>query len=129
MGVVRFHGASEHKCNPGYFTYEEKPYHPDVMTYMREQFKAVCTRLEELSKERDANGRFMVQFVATMNEPVRHPFVAYRFTSDFAYDRYERELVRLGGSLGRGVWDPFKDSYSTAKTLLLQPPLTEPEPD
>jgi hypothetical protein len=42
-------------------------------------------------------------------------FVAYRFTSDWAYRRYSREVQELGLSLGRGgfePWHPSRDDYA-----------------
>lgn len=76
------------------------------------EFAAVKQRIEELLQERDGNDEPVIQLIYTrlLGE---QPVLAYRWTSDWAYRKFEHELIRLGGSLGRGVFEPFKgDNYS-----------------
>lgn len=102
---VRWYGNSE--VGASFFYYEERPEQPDAMEYMRSQFAAVKAQLEFLCEQRDGNGARVAQLVAEPSGPVRQPYIAFRFTSDWARNQYDWELVKLGGSLGRGVWRPF----------------------
>lgn len=111
--------------SPLFFYYEERPNQPEHTDYMRSQFRAVRGLLQELTRERDGNGDPVVKLVAEPSGPVRKPYVAYRWTSDWARRTYDRELVRIGGSLGRGVWQPF-GAGKCGEDLMLQP-LEQPE--
>jgi hypothetical protein len=117
MGTVKWYGARNSSAL--YFEYELGK----SSDRLRRQFATVLARLIELSFVRDGNGAPVVQFVAEPNTTVAIRFIAYRWTSDWARDKYDRELVHLGPSLGRGVWDPFRDPQGYAAKLMLQPPL------
>lgn len=75
------------------------------------QINLVAHRLEELLDMRDGNGRAPVQLVFTRLDHV-NPVIAYRWTSEWADQRYDHELVSLGGSLGRGMWTPWEDKFT-----------------
>lgn len=70
------------------------------------QMAAVVQRMRELADLVDGNGRAVFEFVYA-NLDVQNPIIAFRFTSDWAYDQYNAELVKLGSSLGRGVFKPW----------------------
>lgn len=91
-----------------YFSYNAKSASADIHP---PQFEAVVKRLEELSRTLDGNGQPIVKFVFTRYKH-DNPVVAYHWTSEWADNKFDRELVELGGSLGRGIWDPWKDSYT-----------------
>ncbi len=94
--MKRWFGNSDHKTSEGYF-YGDAPYHMD-------QFKAVYTKLAELSEAGE------VDLIYVDDESPRK-VVAYRFKSDAAYNAHRGEVHGLGMSLGRGIWEPFRDKY------------------
>jgi hypothetical protein len=76
------------------------------------QFASVRARLSELMTVKDGNGRWVVELVFERTGPEEDiQVLAYRFTSDWAYDMHEGGLVERGGSLGRGVWEGFREGY------------------
>jgi hypothetical protein len=106
MDKGRWHGDSY--AGQSHFYYTRATSSPDIHP---PQFDAVWDRLHELAQVRDGNGWPVVRLVFTRRDH-DHPVIAYRWTSDWAYSQYELDLVRRGGSLGRGVWqiwgsDPY----------------------
>jgi hypothetical protein len=95
---------------PAYFGYPVNHGGDDIK---HPEFEAVKARLIELA---DAGE---VALIYCDDEGPVALVVAYRFTSDKAYCRYRDELVGLGGSLARGVWDIWsadphaKNTYDT----------------
>jgi hypothetical protein len=60
----------------------------------------------ELAKTR------VVELLYIDDESLNHFVVAYRFTSDHAFNEHHSELLQAGGSsLGRGTWNPWHDKY------------------
>ena len=87
--------------------------------FHRTQWEAVVNELKRLTIVRDKNGDFVVQLVYHRED--KNFVIAYRFTSDWAYRQYESKLVHIGGSLGRGAFDPFSESGKyEMDTLVLQ---------
>lgn len=74
------------------------------------EFHAVKNRLLELAAEGE------VAMIYCDDEGPAALVVAYRFTSDRAYHKYRDELISLGGSLGRGVWDVFSSDPGSKYT-------------
>lgn len=95
---------------PAYFGYPTNHGGNDIKS---EEFEAVKNRLLELAAEGE------VAMIYCDDEGPVAFVVAYRFTSDRAYSRYRDELVSLGGSLARGIWDIWgadvhcKQTYDT----------------
>lgn len=83
-------------------------YHPDGNTPgAQEEFEAVIQTLSDLAHSRDGNGDVIAEFVALRRSPRIH-FVAFRFTSDWAYRHYYSGVQQTGPGLGRGTYRPFK---------------------
>jgi hypothetical protein len=105
---IRWYGNQDNDTSTHtYFTDNRPP-------FLHDQFEAVVAKLKELTTTKDGNGDSVVEFVA-MRRCERVHFVAYRFTSDWAYRRYSREVQELGLSLGRGgfePWHPSRDDYA-----------------
>jgi len=106
-------GHFEHKCSSGCFEfdgrvsygkYSDKNSHI-YNTYIA-QFNELLHRLLALEGEGKA------QIVYLHNAFMEVRLVAYRFTADCFYDEHSQELVQIGSSLGRGV-------FNLDKTLLL----------
>ena len=73
------------------------------------QWEEQLAAVRDLLLEMEAEGAVELCFV---DDESPRKVVAYRFTSDRGYDLWMRHLMAAGGSsLGRGVWDPFHDSY------------------
>lgn len=97
--------------------------HEGVNSTNAAQFEAVAARLAQLCSIRDGNEALICHLVFERTGPEEErQVVAYRFTSDWARSRYDHELVRLGGSLGRGGFDPFKDGYQMDTLVLGREP-------
>jgi hypothetical protein len=107
MSKIKWHGSTTARTNSAFFYLDEgasQEQHEDLMW--------LHTFLLELAKIRDGNGYPVLElFAERINHT--HPFVAYRFTSDWAYNKFNSSLTSLGASLGRGVFDPFgnRDAY------------------
>ena len=102
-----WHGNTDHATSPSAFDYHSLSASKDIHP---RQFRSIVRFLKKLTTVRDANGEFVVQLIYTRFTGSQ-PVVAYRFTSDWAYRQYDRELIRRGSSLGRGVFEPFKGDY------------------
>lgn len=110
---VKWYGNTSHKTNESTYFLDDPVSRDDTYgVEMREKFEAVVAYLVELAVTKDGNGSVVLEFIA-LRRCDRVWFVAYRFTSDWAYARYNSEVMqRGGGSLGRGVFEPFKDKYN-----------------
>lgn len=104
-------GANDAKTSLMYFGYTSQPEHHE------EEFRKVLERVKALEMTYVAHrwsdgtpnySRPAVELSYVDDETPDKKVVAFRFTSDAAYDRYHPELLELGGGLGRGVWDPHK---------------------
>jgi hypothetical protein len=95
---------------PAYFGYDCT----NADDIKRPEFEAVKARLFELAEQDE------VALIYVDDEGPVGLVVAYRFTSDRAYRKYRDELISLGGSLGRGVWDVFTDKYSHAYEMFFR---------
>ena len=125
--IIKHHGYTDAKTAPHTFFYDSQPEHHN------NEFEVVVTRLTELSKEFAKH--IFISEPEECASYLRHPvqliieiardihgeqarLVAFRFTSDAAYDKYRDELVALGGGLGRGGWDPWKKgSYDYSRWM------------
>lgn len=88
--MKQWFGGSPAKTNAGYISGSHH-YHWD-------EFQAAVRYLFELTETR------AVELIYIDDEA--SPFViAYRFTSDTAYDEHRSKLTNLVGGCGRGVWD------------------------
>ena len=98
-GKPTWHGNDDHHTSPHSFWTgpELNPMHVDA-------FKAVIARLLDL----EATGA--VQFLFHNPNSSEGHFVAYRFTSDEAYNRYYTDVHVAGRGLGRGCFEPFYTS-------------------
>lgn len=100
-------GNTDTKTSTSYYAYEGEnatEIHQKAMT-------ALLVRMRELADTVDSNGRVVFQFIYTNLNAV-NPIVAFRFTSDWAYDRYHDYLLEAGSSLGRGVFDVWRSDPS-----------------
>lgn len=100
--AVRFYGNSSSKTSPMTYFFDPRASYRDA----KDDFERVVTHLAALAETRDSNGAEVIQFMAMRRAPHVH-FVAYRFTSDWAHDKFYRELLKDGGALGRGSYDPW----------------------
>lgn len=70
------------------------------------QFNAVAAELERLCQTKGPDGYPLVElYYSRDDEHIR--VLAYRFKSDYAYDKHYASLVELGPSLGRGKFSPW----------------------
>ena len=101
---TRWHGNTDHKTSPSAFFYDPRS---DHYGEAEANFIRVLTELGALCETRDVNGDCVVQFICERR--AEHiVFIAYRFTSDWAYRKYRDRLMEAGGrSLGRGTFQPF----------------------
>lgn len=107
---VKWHGgSSEHCTSPKMYYLTDWDRCPE---HQREEFRQVVEKLEELSRTAaDWEWDPPVQLLASRLEHSA-PFIAYRYTSDAAYRTHEKFLVAMGGSLGRGSFTPWSDSWA-----------------
>ena len=66
-------------------------------------------KLVETLQAMELEGRG-VQMAALVEHEAK-ALVAFRFTSDAAHDELSKELFAVGGSFGRGKWQPFEDKW------------------
>lgn len=104
---VKWYGSADHKTNKVMF------YLDDVRrcnAWQIDEFEQVVEKIIDLSNTRDEHGHTPVQLIASRFD---HDsiFIAYRFTSDRAYDTYNSFLIAMGSSLGRGVFAPWNDKW------------------
>lgn len=107
--VKDWHGGSAAKTSVMFFGYnlytsygtfsENEEIYRRYMT----QFDGVSARLFELSREGE------VQLLYLDRSLVERRVVAFRFTSESAYNAHRKELVSIGDALGRGVWEPLRN--------------------
>lgn len=98
----RHYGNTDTKTSPHTYFFGVE----NAVAEHREQFAAVWRRLNQLVETKDGNGYKIVDLLfSRLDDKVA--VVAYRFTSDWAYDRYYGEVQQLGRSLGRGGFEPF----------------------
>lgn len=102
---VRTYGNTDLATQPATYFFEGE----GATDEHAKQFEAVVEKLESLNKAEDGNGWPPVEFVAIRRSSSIH-FVAYRFTSDWAYHRFSGQVQELGWLLGRGTFRPFQRS-------------------
>lgn len=102
-GSIRWWGNTDAETSNRTFFYEKY----NASDFHVKSWAKVMARLLQLVDTKDGNGDNVVQFVCTRND-AKIAMVAFRFTSDWAYRKYSGELTKLGSSLGRGTFEPFK---------------------
>lgn len=115
-------GGNDYKTGESCFEYDMAysygPYCPDIAhlydPYIA-AFDAVCDALAALA---DVG---MVEFIYRDLTRKEKRVVAFRYTSDAAYDAHRDRIVQIGSDLGRGVWDPFNDSHQFEKWFGREP--------
>lgn len=101
---IRWYGNNSSKTREMYYAHQDQG-HSLADPEQRGQLSNLIHFLQQL----DYDGE--VQLVCSIIQKHRQ-LIAYRFTSDGAYNRHHGQLFKLAPSIERGVFDPFRwDKY------------------
>lgn len=103
--TVQFFGSNDYRTQPSCY-YGDVEYHSKELDYVANLISSFAKTYPKCVK--------LICKVIKGNERL----IAYRFTSDKAYDELNPIIMNAGGAaLGRGVWHPFDYNYQFDRWL------------